>query len=804
MPVPLPEPVYPTESILFVGSGFSRDARNILNQNLPTGTDLRNKLATLLGCDEHQYDLQTLAEEAHSRADIDLYQLLYEVFTVNYLQDYQAGVLNFPWRRIYTTNYDDTVEFHRLQKKEPLNSFNYDDDKPRKLPQGSVIHLHGTIRAANRDNLLEQLILNDSSYARQHFNRSLWYDDFTRDLRFCEACFFVGYSMNDYHVSALLLQSPALAQRTYFITPSSPDQIFANRVQKYGSISPVGIHGFWHHCAASSVTRSPARDIHSLKSFRYIDPHKDRKTLNPPTAPEIFSLLTYGTFNYQRCLSTLPTSDYVVARHTLVQKAATLLQSARCLLVHSLLGNGKTLFLNILAYKLSELGYRCFHCHANSIELRGDAELLQSFSKLVILFDSYDSAIELIEELVTRLPQARYVVAVRTGIHDVRLHEIQSRFPAPQERINVNGFHGGDMNDLRFLIDKAGVRPPHFDAIFSQCKDFREVVLSLYGHQEVARQISIQLQPLLGDVGFKRVLVASLLLKRIGQEVDAGFLRSVTYSDGFAEISKFPDVTREIFRLEDGGLQVKSAIFAEYLILHHMTSEDIVESVHAILIEAVKRKGVRRYQAMLSNLMRFSMLDGMLTNDPQRSQLIIGLYERLRRDVDINNEPLFWLQYSILMTTCNELEMAEEFISTAYARAADIRGFRTFQIDTYALRLLLLVEQRRSEVGAVERFDDIVDKLTRVRGMIGESSRRVHAVEVLLEFEPFIVARVSDLSREEANGLIYHLALAMDDLEQLTADERALTGSDEVWASLARARDGIVAHWSTAPGDLRS
>ena len=285
--------------------------------------------------------------------------------------------------------------------------------------------------------------------------------------------------------------------------------------------------------------------------------------------------------------------------------------------------------------------------------------------------------------------------------------------------------------------------------------------------------------------------------------MDAGFLRSVTHSDGFEEISKFPDVTREIFALDDGGLHVKSAIFSEYLILHHITSEDIVESVHAILIEAVKRKGVRRYQAMLGSLMRFSMLDRILKNDPQRSQLITGLYEQLRRDVDINSEPLFWLQYSILMTTCNELEMAEEFISTAYARAAEIREFRTFQIDTYALRLLLLVEQEYSEAGAIVRFDDIIDKLTRVRGMIGESSRRVHAVEVLRGFEPFVVARVSDLSKEEANSLVYHLALAMDDLGQLTADERALTGSDEVGASLARAREGIVAHWSTSPLDQR-
>ena len=263
----LPNPIIPTESIIFLGSGFSKDAHNIRNQNLPTGTDLRDHLAQLLGCSPNHYDLQTLAEEAQSRVDIQLYQLLYETFTVKSLQDYQAGILSFPWRRIYTTNYDDAVEYYRLQQKQRPNSYNFDSEKPRKLPDGSVIHLHGTIRTTTKDNLLDQLVLNDTSYARQYFDRSLWYDDFIRDLRFCSACFFIGYSANDYHISALLMQSPTLAARTFFITASPPDAIFANRVQKYGSVCAIGQPAFWQHCTDHLAKDTPKTDIYSLKSF---------------------------------------------------------------------------------------------------------------------------------------------------------------------------------------------------------------------------------------------------------------------------------------------------------------------------------------------------------------------------------------------------------------------------------------------------------------------------------------------------------------------------------------------------------
>ena len=194
-------------SILFVGSGFLQGAKSIRDHNLPTGRELRTELARLLEVNSNDYDLQTLADEVSFRRDLNLYQTLYEMFTVKELQEYQTEILKLPWRRIYTTNYDDAVEFSCLQNNKEALNFNYDDEKPRKLLNGSIIHLHGSIRSTNEDNVLHQLVLSEVSYVRQHFEKSLWYDDFIRDLRFCNACFFLGYSLKDYHISALLLKT---------------------------------------------------------------------------------------------------------------------------------------------------------------------------------------------------------------------------------------------------------------------------------------------------------------------------------------------------------------------------------------------------------------------------------------------------------------------------------------------------------------------------------------------------------------------------------------------------------------------
>src|SRR6266851_10439068 len=76
-------------SVLFLGSGFSRGAENIRGTKLPVGKELREELAAMLGIDSNEYDLKTIADEFVSRSDLNLYQTLYNLFTVRKLQDYQ-------------------------------------------------------------------------------------------------------------------------------------------------------------------------------------------------------------------------------------------------------------------------------------------------------------------------------------------------------------------------------------------------------------------------------------------------------------------------------------------------------------------------------------------------------------------------------------------------------------------------------------------------------------------------------------------------------------------------------------------
>ncbi len=777
----------PSGSILFLGSGFAAEARNLSGDLLPTGMGLKQIFADLVGVEVGAYDLQTLADEVATRTD--LYQLLYQTFTVVSLSEMQLRLLSLPWLRIYTTNYDDAIELGLQKQHKAIHSYCYDESKPRKLLPGSVVHLHGAIRRTSSNNVRDQLVLNEHSYVRQHFERSLWYDEFSRDVRFATNCCFIGYRLADYHIAALLQPVKTIRDKTFFIVKEH-DQIFANRVAEYGRVMPIGLDGFvklYLELPKLNRLQSP----HSLKTFRYIDPLRDKKTITPPTPIEILNLVTYGTFNEGRCMETLPNSRYVISRQEMAESAVKTLVTGKTLLVHSRLGNGKSIFLSILAHKLAAAGHQCFWCHENSPTLLEDLRALKPLQRLVIFFDSYDVAIEVLDSIAQELDDAVFVVAIRTGILEIRAHEILDRLPQPIGRVSLDGLADSERDDFLSLLDLAGILERGLRTDVERCDDIREIVTSIYKHSGIREKLENELVPIFSDTPLRRIVIATHLLKIAGQDAESAFLRAVSGFDPFTVAQKFRTKVSEIIRIEDGELRAHSPVFSAYLSEEFFRGEDIADVLYLIITEAVRRTPSRRYRAIKSYFMQVSNLKQLIRGSNQKA-LISGLFDHLHRDSLVNDEPLFWLQYSIWMMDLNELSASETFLSTAYTRAESLSGFKTYQLDTHGLRILLLIEQSMGFAERVTRIEKILSTLDNMIVMVSETSHRSYALRALNELEPFVNTRALGLSDSESRALAANLERLVRTLEDLRRDNEHNQEVAETAASVERAQSALM------------
>jgi hypothetical protein len=587
------------------------------------------------------------------------------------------------------------------------------------------------------------------------------------------------------------MQKPASAKKTYFITKRAVDKIFEVTSKPYGSILPIELEGFVKLCA-----ELPAPDESTPKArvgtFKFMDPYLDNKSLLPPTAQEVRDLVVWGRFNYQRCLSTLPKAEYVVPRQGAVEEAKRLLSEGRCLLIHSRIGNGKSIFLHILAQSISQ-DHTCFWCRNAEMPRRAEMQSLAELRRLVIFFDSYDIGIELIPDISDKLPDAKFVISARTAIQDVRLYEVFEKLPAPVRRMSLNLFSQADRNDLEDLLDKAGLRMTELEAQLPKVKEFREAAVAIFGNKFVLDSLRAELERPLTRGSFRRVMIALHLIKFFGLEVHADLLAAVTRCDVYQELAEFRNVASDMFLLDDDVPYMRSPMLSEVLIRSFFGIDEVLDMVKSFVLVTAERRRYSRYDRVLfGSMMQFSNLRRITKDYVNSDSHLERFYDDLRRDIHINRNPLFWLQFAIAKTEHGKFDEAEEFIRTAYNRAAKEEGFLTFQIDTFHLKLILLMEAQARGVMADERFGELESKLLAVAAMIASDSNRFYAVEVMELIPPLIEKRAGDFNQSQRTILGNMLEQIARRLQVLDFEIQAVLGAENIRPSILKAKDRLL------------
>ena len=181
-------------AILFVGAGYSVGAINRKGQPLKTGSELASYLGSLADLPEVA-SLEDAAEEFISLyGEDELVSVIKDEFTVGELTDAQTQIAGVPWRRIYTTNYDNVLEEAGAQlnrKFQPLTlSAEARLRDNRAVSDTQCVYLNGFVELLDSDKIGSELKLTDSSYLTASVSESPWAVLFRQDLSLARAVFF--------------------------------------------------------------------------------------------------------------------------------------------------------------------------------------------------------------------------------------------------------------------------------------------------------------------------------------------------------------------------------------------------------------------------------------------------------------------------------------------------------------------------------------------------------------------------------------------------------------------------------------
>ncbi len=386
------------EVVLFLGAGFSADAKNRKGDNLPLGARLAELLAERAGLTYAGEPLTNVYQVVRPRiGDKDLWAYLQELFHVNSYDDWYDLIPQFVWHRIYTLNIDNLLDvIYSKSVNQQLTKIvcpAFPAERDQHFDKLQCVHLHGHIDFRDKG-----IVFSLQEFAHQTASPQPWYQQLVEDL-FTRPILFVGTPLQEpmlYHyleMRGVTGKYPEVRPRSYL----------ANRT--IGMINSEAFRERNIHtaeCSAGDFFKALAASVdmqtYSLSAVRAeVFPHiafgRTKGIVNPdveryfdlilhnalPPSPK----MPHGAF----FMGGEPTWSDIVKKHDgaravtaeLKQQVLTPSTNVRLVALLGPAGSGKTTTMMRLAVELAEEGHTVFYAvQEERLDFAGLIQLLKT------------------------------------------------------------------------------------------------------------------------------------------------------------------------------------------------------------------------------------------------------------------------------------------------------------------------------------------------------------------------------------------------------------------------------------------
>lgn len=690
-------------AILFLGAGFSCEGENLNGESLPSASELSRRICREMGAEESP-ELSVASEmfidhPTYGKGVKKLIEFLKKECICHNASDDQATIINLPWKRIYTTNYDNIPEV--CSRKAGVERESITATLPRRkvsFSKGAIVHLNGYIQGVTVEKFYEEFKITNSSYLKSGFLESSWSGQFVGDINKCKAIIFVGYSMK-YDLELQKIMHEKIKEKAIFIDREKISEEQKYIFSKYGKLYQIELHGFAEEIRKINKTYSTPDFPKGLLSLEelYIENYKIGKV----SPNDVINLLVYGKCNKYD----FKKEDYYLERRILLDKVKEDIKHSKICLIHSHLGNGKSIAQFYLASRLID-DYRVYLVRTLD-DIQEDIEILKNRKSCIniIIVDDYDMQMSLFRELSYDFPDNIKVIATcRTTMSDVLLDKLISSYGILYDDISVENIeiiNFDEQNELIRLFDKYNLWGSKAGYSARQKKDlikkeYRNRLSSIFYMLLDSKVIIDKVKSIMtvaNNENVKRFLFAQAIcdignFKLRGYEI--AFISGVDYSE--IEKASMNKEFREVFVRTTEDIEVRSSIFYQYMI-KEKSDYNLLANIlnymygHLAKLENIESDMVRR--KLISRSTLIEIFGGKMNNKEwrQRDQEIYKFYSGIQNYAKLN--PFFWLQYAITALNLGYYTDAKIYFDNAYSYAGELDGFDSFQLDTHYARFLL-------------------------------------------------------------------------------------------------------------------
>jgi hypothetical protein len=779
-------------ALLFVGAGFPRGATNLAGDDFAVGRDLARDLSTEAALPAG-LALDDVAElYVNKFGESKLIDELKQLFSAKDVTKAHQDIAALPWRRVYTTNYDDVFELACTKIGKRVDSVVPSDDISQISKKNLLcVHLNGFIRRTDQGSIWNDLKLTQASYDKGSALDNEWGSLFRADLQAAQAVFFVGYSLWDIDIRRLLLEEE-LRDKSFFVLGLTPDMATAHRAGKYGLLIAAGTTEFAHQLTEFSKTYIPESDTapvsFCLRSYR--------ADVSPVALEDrnIFELLLFGRLRPDLvAASYLGQIKYCGPRKENEFALSRIESGSRVIVLHSSLGNGKTVTLEGLKYLLFSKGYKVFE-----LVNRGEwlAEELQNAllgsGKKVFFIDNY---VEWLDVLATfgshRSEEFVLVMSARSAAHDVLVDRVADDLGIP-EIIEIP-LDTLALSDLEWIVDffnEFGIwgdeaslsRRRKIDFLAETCRgEWQGILLKILESPNIVGKLRNLFSALQKDSPYREPIIRLLILTVLAYRPATPTLVDLCGDQILESAFRRDSVSRELIEFGVTSVAMRSSVTAGVLLREILDPNLTIRALIGLINRADKLANASTYNLdLFKNLVRFSNLH-FVFSDRERGRAGMRVYEAVKYLPHCSRSPLFWLQYAIAALVSQDFGRAKAYFENAYSFAGDMYAYDSYQIDNHYARFLLdRVVFQRDAAAAMETFREarilIYSRL--------QNERRHYPYRVAAQWRTFYGTFRDSLSAAEKSEIRNAAEYVCGRIEALPADRARHRSVIECWDAM--------------------
>ena len=634
--------------ILFLGSGFSTGGKNFNGQNMKTGAELSRAICRNLGIKESDnlsISSQRYIEDPKCKKSLaEFIEFLSKELVCTEISQDQKIIANLPWKRIYTTNYDNSFELASeecgyIRSSITITNKRY---KPGRQLEQAIVHINGSILNLNEESFYDEFKITDENYTKAGLLESSWKKMFDSDFISAECIFFIGYSLQYDQELVRHIANLGIKHKCFFIDRDFDDDDKEYMISRYGSLEKIGVE---------------------YKNIVIIQ-----------------SKLGNGKSILLECIAKQLVAKYNVY---FVNSVEYLIEDMNYIQTCS---NRQTiLFLDDYGYYISllkELG-NDFPENIKIIMTCRTSININLYSDLIERYNYDPENIEIID--IDRMNDSDINEVIKI-LNNSRLWGIYDRANDSQKRKLLINKYDRQISkvfyllldsevikkDITNIVDSIQKKVGLFDFVLAQA--INNICNLKFSYSDILEYTEISdslLRSYIVDKHVRELLIVS---------DDKFTLSSSIFSQYIVREGKMKNQMLEMLK----KIYYKCSLFDDAYGKYYQQRRNMIS------------------RSNISLLLNTEVEEKLGKSD---EELILNYYDNIKNLPTASENPYFWLQFGITALNLDNYQQASIYFDNAYTNALKMKNFDTFQIDTHKARLLLCSEMNKNSTNSNDAME---------------------------------------------------------------------------------------------------